>query len=408
MGLDLTTLLVVSQLVSIVCGVLFAIEAVRWHSSSSWWFAGAFSCAPLASVFYILATSNPQLYWGYPLGNAIATMTMGLTWIGARSIFERTTPYRIAVAVPFAVLVGVLIFDTQQDAWSGALPFFLNFGAFSVLAAIEFWRGKEGEPRLQNATILTVICALDALLYLSRAFSLLIFGRESVLFQTILSPEASAVTLLLLIVIASFSLVALGKERAYRSLEHRASHDSLTDLLNRRAFFLHAERELEKLTWQRLPVSVLLLDLDYFKHINDEHGHLRGDEVLTHFAHVARVCMRESDILCRYGGEEFAALLPDTTGQQAFDIAERIRTGFAESGERKLDAVKPTTSIGVASAMAEDIQLRKLLERADKCLYHAKLTGRNKTVTDVEYLGAPSRRGGGRLRTSGSLTLSSI
>jgi diguanylate cyclase (GGDEF)-like protein len=389
MGLDLTTLLIVSQLVSAVCGLLFAIEAVQGRSSTSWWFAGGFLCAPLASLFYIGAACFPQqFWWGYPLGNAVATATMGLTWLGARATHGQSTPYWVVLVVPIAILAGVLAFDTTRDAWSGALPFFLSFGSFSGLAALAFYREEGGERRLRNSTILSVICTCDALLYFGRALGLVILGKDSPFFLTVLGPEVSAMVLLVLIVIASFSLMALAKERALLAMEHAAAHDSLTDLLNRRAFFLRAETEMRRLAKDRGAVSVLLLDLDHFKNINDTCGHACGDRVLVSLARVARESLRSSDIICRYGGEEFAAVLPDTSVDDAFRIAERLRMRLSQCTNPALTPLKPTASIGIASAMAEAMTLEELLERADKCLYTAKITGRDRTVTERQALAA--------------------
>jgi two-component system cell cycle response regulator len=161
--------------------------------------------------------------------------------------------------------------------------------------------------------------------------------------------------------------------------------DPLTSLHNRRYFEAHAAAALEQAVQRGRPLSLLILDIDHFKLINDSFGHAAGDEVLREFAHRVRKNLRGIDLPCRIGGEEFVVVMPDTDMTIAAVVAERVRRKIereaftVQAGERFVDV---TVSIGAASLVeAED--LATLLHRADKALYRAKNDGRNRVVADA-------------------------
>ncbi len=165
-------------------------------------------------------------------------------------------------------------------------------------------------------------------------------------------------------------------------LRQLASHDPLTGVLNRRAFFEACrERQPEK-TWRSRPTAVLVLDIDHFKTINDTWGHAVGDRVLATFARTVRECLRGADLLGRFGGEEFVALMCNCNGEEAAGVAERVRMAVAgtvvhlEGGR----GVKITVSIGVAAAATMPPVLDPLLAAADKALYAAKAAGRDRVA----------------------------
>lgn len=166
-------------------------------------------------------------------------------------------------------------------------------------------------------------------------------------------------------------------------LYRQATRDPLTGLLNRRVM---TER-LKELTqrWnsnqKKPPVCVLMLDLDRFKRINDNHGHLTGDKVLQAFSQIMKEELRSTDILTRYGGEEFAAVLPGTNIDNAVKAAERIRQRCEQSWvtSKNNEPVHFTTSIGVGQ-LKEAEEINELLHRVDNSLYEAKKTGRNKVI----------------------------
>jgi len=159
--------------------------------------------------------------------------------------------------------------------------------------------------------------------------------------------------------------------------------DSLTGLFNRRFFLEVASRELARSRRYGEPLSVMLIDIDHFKHINDTHGHHAGDRVLCEMASLCAGQIRTSDVLARIGGEEFAVLLPNTVVEDGRKLAERLRTRV-ETTEHTGDwqgGIRHTISIGLAALGRDDGDFERLLMRADKALYRAKNEGRNRVCT---------------------------
>ena len=172
------------------------------------------------------------------------------------------------------------------------------------------------------------------------------------------------------------SLVA--NEAARQQLELLANRDGLTGLTNRRHFMLLAEQELARAQRYRRSLTVGMADLDHFKRLNDTYGHAAGDAVLKAFAALVGDTLRQSDLSCRYGGEEFAFLFPEVGIDEARRLAERLRERFSELEIRLPDSrlVRVTFSMGLADATV--LPLEGALKLADEALYEAKRSGRNR------------------------------
>ncbi|MBY0432273.1 MAG: GGDEF domain-containing protein [Rhodospirillales bacterium] len=184
------------------------------------------------------------------------------------------------------------------------------------------------------------------------------------------------------IVGVAISLREMAKSRSREEdLEHLATVDSLTGANNRRHFLHLASGELDKAHRHIRPLSVMMLDIDHFKKINDAYGHAAGDEALRRFTAICKDSLRKSDILGRLGGEEFAIALPETDSKGAAELAERLRRRFSEA---EVAAAEHrfffTVSIGIALAQDNERQIDEILKRADEALYRAKETGRNRVV----------------------------
>ena len=178
-----------------------------------------------------------------------------------------------------------------------------------------------------------------------------------------------------------FKDAMIANDRLQEELNHHATHDPLTGALNRRAFALLAEKQVAQAARTGRPLAVLMMDLDHFKRINDTLGHSGGDATLCRFVAVAGDVLRAEDVLCRFGGDEFVALLPHAEAAQAVAAAERLRLAFAATGA--------TVSIGVASLRPGE-DLEDLLRRADAALYDAKRAGRDRTHLSEEVAAAPA------------------
>lgn len=181
-----------------------------------------------------------------------------------------------------------------------------------------------------------------------------------------------------------FALVLLLVERMRVDLRRAARVDGLTGLLNRSAFLADAQLMLQQCRRQQQPLALLMLDVDYFKQVNDRWGHQRGDQVLQHVAATLARCVQgQPHLLCRYGGEEFVVLLPaadhDRAWRQAAGIRAQLRGDPVRTGG---EPVAVTASIGLAIATG-DQDLTALLAAADTALYQAKADGRDRSVSAV-------------------------
>lgn len=172
------------------------------------------------------------------------------------------------------------------------------------------------------------------------------------------------------------------RKRLESQLNQLARTDMLTGLSNRRDFYEQAEREVQRSQRHQKSMALLMIDIDHFKLVNDEHGHLGGDKILQAVAATCKATLRRVDLVARVGGEEFAALLPETSLELAQDIAERLGLTVAQQ-ETELPSgrkVKVTLSIGIARYEASDFEVDSLMARADGALYESKRQGRNRVT----------------------------
>jgi diguanylate cyclase (GGDEF)-like protein len=254
-----------------------------------------------------------------------------------------------------------------------------------------FWPAWKGKPFARLLLVGTAILALGVLndVYASISVSYHIYLIEFfVFFFLIFQAQVVGIKLN-----ETVSLSARLKSEKQK-LEHKhdkalldSQLDHLTGLYNRKAF-----EELFNLTWQHSLISqeslsIILIDLDHFKDINDVHGHLIGDEVLIYIASLLRSQnLRKGDFISRYGGEEFVLILPDTRLEDAYNIAEKLRIAIAHAPayEDNLINLRITTSIGVFATIPKEENYKSALGKADEALYKAKNNGRNCVVSLVD------------------------
>jgi diguanylate cyclase (GGDEF)-like protein/PAS domain S-box-containing protein len=186
-----------------------------------------------------------------------------------------------------------------------------------------------------------------------------------------------------LAVLAVHAALALQNARLYADVQHVATLDSLTGVSNRRHLFAQAGRELERARRYGHTIAAIMLDVDYFKQINDGYGHAIGDIVLREVANRCFAGLRDTDILGRYGGEEFAIVLPETQLANAAQVAERLREEIAHTSiVTDAGPIIVSASFGVAAyeVVSGDVSIGRLLDCADRALYAAKEAGRNQVV----------------------------
>jgi diguanylate cyclase (GGDEF)-like protein len=178
--------------------------------------------------------------------------------------------------------------------------------------------------------------------------------------------------------------ISMERARLFQEVQSLALTDPLTGLQNRRSLFELGKIEFSRAKRMKRPFSCMMLDLDHFKLINDNHGHQTGDEVLQEFAARCAHCVRDIDMVARYGGEELIILLPETDRETAVQVAERLRTTIASrpiqtsSGDMNI-----TVSIGVATKDENTLSMESLIARADQAMYNAKHRGRDRVMISV-------------------------
>ncbi len=397
MNLDVHTLFLVTIYVEAILGLLLLFvwaQNTAIHAVACWGFAHLLRAASV-TLFGLYGSVSDLI--SIDLANAVLFTAFGLTWVGAR-IFDHRQP-RIILLFGGA-LIWLVASRVPGFAESFNARVLLSSGiitGYTWATAYEFWSGP-AEPLVSRWPAIFLLFAHGALYQLRTPLAAMLpwlpagnQGFESV-WLTVLSFEA-----LLFTIAIAFILLAMAKERTEHRHKTAALVDPLTGLANRRAFLQDGEAQLNRQLTDPHPTAVMLLDLDHFKSINDRFGHALGDRVLEIFADVASGCVRRMDLFGRLGGEEFGALLIDTTRERAQVVAEEIRARFA-AATREVDgrAVEGTVSIGIVISQDAVLDLSAVLAQADHALYRAKDNRRNCVeVASIEMILDRARRGAG-------------
>jgi diguanylate cyclase (GGDEF)-like protein len=376
--LDIATLFAVTVFSMALGGtlLLFAWLQARSTMALAWWGAAFMVFAPATAMFGSRGVISDV--WSVQAANAVMLFGYGLLWTGAR-VFERRTP------IPPFIVAGAIVWlaACQIDAFMQSIPArltlaFILIAIYSLAFVFELWRGRGDGlvsrwPIMAIALIHVVLFPVRAPAILSLPFPLTVptYGAQTTSLLTF-APLLYSFAL-------AFLLMALTKERAESSQRYAATIDPLTGIPNRRGFSEQAERLLARAEQERDAVTLLLFDLDRFKSINDRFGHRTGDSVLVLFTGSAVQSLRPRDLFGRIGGEEFVALLPGVTTENAMTVAERVRSNFMTAAiEIEGQPIAATVSVGTASAAQSGYRFDALYAIADAALYRAKQNGRNR------------------------------
>jgi len=244
---------------------------------------------------------------------------------------------------------------------------------YSIFTILRTPLGPLKPPMLLLAGLLLLeILALDL-----RNYFLSLVGYDQ-LFQNNLIEISFALISITTTFLTAFAFATFTSLRLQQELRHAARHDVLTGLFNRRAFAEMADREWMRAARHDENTAMLMMDIDFFKGLNDQFGHHVGDIVLKEVSSTIRKIMRGEDIFCRYGGEEFAAFLVDTNLSQAKTLAERLRVAVSDLHIPEIGDYHLSISIGLAVRMTDHATWEHLITSADVALYQAKHEGRNR------------------------------
>ncbi len=385
MELDVNTLFMVTMQVEIILGLLlFFAWAQNFSKRALAWWGSAHLLRAVSIMLLGLHGSVPNSL-SIDFGNAVLFSSFALTWCGAR-VFDRRA------AEPALALIGVAIWlvacRVPAFAASPELRLLVGSGivtAYTWLAAFEFWRSRD-EALVSRWPAIFMLFTHGSLFLLRTPIGT--FANASAGNGLAMSGWLELLSLegLLFTISIAFILLAMAKERTEYHHRTAAITDALTGIANRRGFLEQAMAQRAAAS-ANSPVAVLLFDIDHFKRVNDRFGHPVGDRTLQIFAETAKAQIGELGTVGRWGGDEFVAVLFDTSREIAATVGERIQRAFEDTAA-DIDGrvVGATVSTGVAFSGHGPFELPALLLRADQALYQAKEDGRNRlaiTMSDI-------------------------
>ncbi|MGM9471684.1 GGDEF domain-containing protein [Pseudarthrobacter sp. YS3] len=377
MVLETITLRVTFGLMSLVLGTLFYFFSYRPARSpySGWW------CVALAlfltGALAFLLDGTPHQVWANPLGNVLLVAGAVSVWASARSLRRLAPSPWMFAAAPAVTLLAAIFDNPATNTWPGGPVFLASMSVMFGLATREIWPAEPAEARVRFP--MAASSGLVSVFYLGRMIAFLADGPHGATFELFFGSSVTTIITMVLLVVVSFSMSGLTSEQQTRALRMVATRDDLTGLLNRKTFLELAAKEVADpgVAWRA--GALVLADLDHFKSVNDTHGHAAGDVALQSFAGACLNTVRSTDLVGRYGGEEFVLLLPGASASRAEMIAGEISRHLAQVPTA--DGLEmPTVSYGVALYDAGTSGVEDLIASADRALYMAKSQGRNRTV----------------------------
>jgi len=341
-------------------------------AASSATIAATVAAAPLA---FVHSLGSPELLWNWWTwwqGDTVGIIIVApliLAWAARAN--PAWTPWKIAEgSILVCLLSGVTyaIFGAGMASYIPSLPLTFAILPFVIWAAFRF-------QQREVATVNALVCAMAVWFTLGGSGP---FAQgslnESLLLLLAFMCTVVTMGLVLSAIIGERGRAVEATQRIMQDLREQTIRDSLTSLYNRRFLLDYLERELIRAKRERAPLAVIMMDLDRFKEINDSAGHQAGDQVLEEVGALLRRHVRGSDIACRYGGEEFAVVLPKTTFESALRRSAEICSAIRREPDRLLGV---TASLGIALCPAHATEAEALLRAADRALYEAKRAGRN-------------------------------
>jgi diguanylate cyclase (GGDEF)-like protein len=385
MNADIPTMLLMIIVTALV--MAGSVYVVAWGQPAEglrrW--AGALLVHAFGFTLVALRTRIPDIY-SVVLGNALLSASFALMLTAVCQYQARRASLWLTVT-PVVLVLGlytVLLTDQPRRVIYGGLLFAAQIGLV-MAALLDRRRGEAG----RGATLIVAALGLVTVMLIVRATSTAAgLVRMDSLTDRNMVQTVSFMMGLMATLATSIGFVFMIKERADEKNRIMASQDALTGAANRRTVIAALDRDMTRSMRNLQPLSVLMIDIDHFKTINDVYGHLAGDRVLCGVVDALRERTRAQDMVGRYGGEEFMVLLPDTWAEGARQLAEKLRQGVADTvfdigGKR----VSVTVSIGVCGgAITADDTWDHLIHEADAALYRAKEAGRNRVEVAFEAL----------------------
>jgi diguanylate cyclase (GGDEF)-like protein len=351
-------------------------------ASGSYWFSAYTGAAFVGSLLVALRGHGVPNSVSIVLGMVAFHVAYLFLHASLRAFFQRNGGHGWGVwahgAIIVAATAGLIEYGILQPDTGRRVVFYSGIFALqaAIISAMVFARAREGLTR--PAKVMGVLLALLAANNLNRAIFTLHNGAPRNYMEAGLGLQLTLLGTTVLQVGIMVAFVWMTAAVLHERLDVLASTDPLTGLLNRRALETSAEREIALARKTRRPVTAVLIDLDRFKQINDSFGHSFGDKVLISVARCMQQHMRQSDLLARVGGDEFAVLLNDTSREEAMEIVERLRTSIEDlvvmEGECE---TRMCASFGLAEADGATLSWPELVRKCDTAVYRVKSAGGN-------------------------------
>jgi diguanylate cyclase (GGDEF)-like protein len=379
---DARSFLLTSLVVGILCTIVFA--ALRRSfpkeiGGISDWAAGD-AVFVSGALLFVLRDLLPAAL-GVVIANTLVTGGILLMYSSLRKFAGMAPRYGIALAILGVMFAGLCLVVRSGQPVEGRLLLVtaINTTIFLASARVILRMAVKGFPEWFTASIFILIGVSSLTRF---AASMLHYDLPENAMNFSAVQQIYLATYSIAIMSANFGFLLMVTRKLSMRLEHTAARDHLTGAFTRAAFTEVFDKEIGRSNRHVLPLALLIVDIDDFKQVNDRHGHPMGDEVIKAFANLATQELRDQDALCRYGGEEFAILLPDTGAAEALVVAERIRKTF---GACHLPGLPPATvSIGLMASNDGRATMDTLIGQADRALYLAKNSGKNRVVVSPE------------------------
>lgn len=356
-------------------------------AKNSYWFPAYTLCAFLGAVLVALRERGLDEAIAVVVGTTFFHLAYLCLHRGLNGLFERKDFPQWPIMAQFAsvliAVAGLIQFGFIHTNTARRIIFYsLVFAFQTALIAVVSFRNASGYMTWPGR-LMSGLLTLLTLNNLIRAAITLYSGAPDVYVQGGLGLQMSILETTVLQGGITVTFVWMTAAVLHNKLDALASTDSLTGLLNRRAVELAAKREISLSLKSRKPLTAILIDLDHFKKINDSFGHSFGDRALLEVAHCLQEHMRESDLLARVGGDEFAVMLHNTSREEAMEIAERLRASLEALVvvEGKFEA-RVSASLGLAQVDDSTGDWNELVMRCDKAVYAGKETGGNLAVAN--------------------------
>lgn len=384
--LDLTTLTVTLTLVTLSMTMLLALAA--WHAGTEQglrhWALG--NCALMLGLLLNVNQQHLHHSLSIVLANGLMTLGLGVIWLGVRAFKGRSQPQWGPICLTALVMLLLWFFRFQVNHLETRYAISsIALGGLCLMCAKELLI-RAAQPLRTAYWFSGSIALLYGFCLIARPLAALLGWQQDL---PLLDSPLQNLTLLgaMLAQIGMASgFILMTHYRTALALHRLSERDALTDTLNRRSMQEQARALLELMAQRNQPVTLIMVDADHFKRINDEFGHQTGDAVLCHLVSRIGQHLRSDDLLGRFGGEEFTLLLPGLDTERAAQVAERIRQGLcANPWQHKSQPVWLSVSLGVACSEHHGYDFNTLLGAADAALYRAKGLGRNR----VELAPAP-------------------